>query len=89
MLVFIHTSLFINYLALFILSFLISTKLSTKHKFILFFCAGAILKPPLKAVTRAGEAEALLLAFGLSVGFPKIGTGCVGLQMCLRLWVGF
>ena len=51
-----------------ILVVFITINLSTKHKFILFFWAWAILKPSWKAVTRAGEAEALLQAFGLSVG---------------------
>ena len=51
-----------------ILVVFITINLSTKHKFILFFWAWAILKPSWKAVTQAGEAEALLQAFGLSVG---------------------
>ena len=42
------------------------------------FLALAILKPSLKAVTRAEKAEALLQAFGQALV-------CAGLQMCLRL----
>jgi len=66
--VFIHIRLFVIHLAFIFLSLSICTNLSTKHKFILFFLAWAFQKPSCKAVTWAGEAEALLQAFGLSVG---------------------
>ena len=48
----------------------------------LFFVGGQTLKPPLKAVTWAGKAEALLQVLDSALAR-------VGLQMCLRLWVGF
>ncbi len=57
-LVFIHICLFVIHLASIYLSFTNCTNLSTKHKFILFFCGSA--NPKALWANRAGEAEALL-----------------------------
>ena len=46
----------------------LATALSTKHKFIMFFLSVGNPKTVLKSGYFAGEAEALLQAFGLSLG---------------------
>jgi hypothetical protein len=59
--------LFINHLILVFIRYLPALTYPRSTN-LFFFVGGQTLKPPLKAVTWDGKAEALLQAFGLKVG---------------------